>query len=71
MSSSSTPKVPQSRSSRGLGVQTCWLGLVVLACAGFPAHADTSSLGTIRFCLEKANLVFALDEAVGNAVAET
>lgn len=70
MSSNSTPKVLQSRSLTRPGVAALLAGFVVLACAGTPAHADTSAPGTIRFCVDKANPVFALDEAVGKAAAQ-
>jgi hypothetical protein len=51
------------------GVAALLAGLAGAVCAGSLAQAETAFSGTIRFCIDKANPVFNLDEAVGTAVA--
>jgi len=41
-----------------------FLAALVIGCAGKPAHANG-----IRFCLDQANPMFSIDQAVANAVA--
>jgi polar amino acid transport system substrate-binding protein len=75
MSSHCTPEQSGSRPSRrpGRGLRGIGAHAPSLAALGamlvFALTARTASADTIRFCLDKANPTFAIDEAVAKAVA--
>lgn len=66
MSSKSTSNAmfPRPRKRPGV-IAAALLAVVGLGCAGKPAHA-----APLRMCLDKANPIFTIDEAVANAVAQ-
>lgn len=66
MSSKSTSNTLLSRPHLRPGViAAALLAVVGLGCAGKPAHA-----APLRMCLDKANPIFTIDQAVANAVAK-